>query len=88
LLLSDAQRIKRHGDGLLQVDELNPSMAENIPDIESADDCAAMEIGGEPTAVDGDDFWPDEVEPKTHESGANDTTETEKEPALPGDFWF
>jgi hypothetical protein len=88
LLLSDVQRIKRHGDGLLQVDELNRSMAEAIPEIESGEDSAAAENEGDATSAAGDDFWPDEVEPKTHESGANDTTETEKEPALPGDFWF
>jgi hypothetical protein len=63
-------------------------MAEAIPEIESGEDSTAAENEGDATSAAGDDFWPDEVEPKTHESGANDTTETEKEPALPGDFWF
>jgi hypothetical protein len=88
LLLSDAQRIKRHGDGLLQVDELNPSMAETIPEIESAEDSVAIEIGGELTTANGDDFWPDETEPETDESAADDAAKLDEEPVSAGDFWF
>jgi len=88
LLLSDAQRIKRHGDGLLRVDELNPSLTEAMPEIGSADDSAAMEIGGEPIGVDGDDFWPDETESETDESAADDAATLDEEPVSAGDFWF
>jgi hypothetical protein len=88
LLLSDAKRIKRHGDALLRVDELNSSMTEAMPEIGSADDSAAMEIGGEPTGVDGDNFWPDENGVETDESAADDAAKLDEEPVSAGDFWF
>ena len=89
LLLSDAQRIKRHGDGLLQVDELNPTLAETMPDVDmETDPLSSMTIDESLKSNEGDHFWPDELEPEMDESEANDDSEPEEELALAGDFWF
>ncbi len=88
LVLSDAQRIKRHGEGLLRVDELNPSTRETWPEDTADDDFAILETGGDLAAIAEEALRPDETKPDTPDSAAEAATEPDEEPALAGDFWF
>lgn len=89
LLLSDSERIKRHGDGLLQIEDLSQPKLDDMPSIRSeADSVSAMEIGEASKSIEGNEFWPDQPVSETDESEANDTAESEEEVASASDFWF
>jgi hypothetical protein len=79
LLLSDPDKIRRHGEGLLSVADLQPRPAPEPPvppDLSAWLDPAAREA-----ALPGDLFDPPNTEPDTD-------PKSEREPAVADDFWF